>query len=244
MLVWPWERAREVLHAWRDWCDEARDEVTSVARILQVPPLPDVPAPFRGRRFVVVDAAFLGDAAEGAELMAPLRALGPELDTFAMVPPAALLALHMDPPRPVPGVGDGALLDDLSGAGIDAFVDAVGPGSGSVLVSAELRQLGGAIGREAPGHGATGRLDGDFALFAVGVVADPVLAEPVRASLARLQAGIAPWDRGRRCLNFTDTPTDPRAIFPAPVFRRLQAVKTLVDPDDLFQANHPVPPID
>jgi FAD binding domain len=244
MLVWPWERAREVLHAWRAWCDEAPDEVTSVGRILQVPPLPDVPEALRGRQLVVVEAAFLGDAAEGAELMAPLRALEPELDTFAMVPPAALLALHMDPPQPVPGLGEGALLDDLPGAGIDAFVDAVGPGSDSVLVSAELRQLGGAVGREAPGHGAAGRVDGDFALYGVGVVADPALAEPIQASLAGLRAAVAPWDRGRRYLNFAEGPTDPRALFPARAVRRLRAVKTLVDPDDLFRANHPVAPIE
>jgi hypothetical protein len=243
MLAWPWDRAREVLQAWRTWADEAPDEVSSSGRLLQVPPLPDIPDAVRGRQLVVIEAAFLGDAAQGAELMAPLRALEPEIDTFAPVAPAGLLALHMDPPGPVPGIGDGALIDAVTPAAIDALVDAAGPGSGSALVSVELRQLGGALGREAPEHGAAGRLDGEFALYGVGALVDPALAEPIRASLARVRAALAPWDRGRRFLNFAERRTDPGAIFPARTLRRLQAVKTLVDPDDLFRANHPIPPI-
>jgi FAD/FMN-containing dehydrogenase len=244
MLVWPWERAREVLHAWRAWAETAPDEVTSVGRILQVPPLPEIPEAVRGRQLVVVEAAFLGDAGSGAELLEPLRALDPEIDTFATVPPAALLALHMDPPEPVPGVGDGGLLDEVPAAGIDALVDAAGPGSGSALLSVELRHLGGAVGREAPGQGAIGRLDGDFAFFAVGVAPDPAMAEPIRASIGRVRDALAPWDRGRRYGNFAESRTEPEAMFPPRALRRLRAVKTLVDPDDLFRANHQIPAID
>ena len=69
------------------------------------------PARCSGQSFVMVEMAYLGDEAAGSELLAPLRALGPVMDTFATVAPADLLALHMDPPGPVPGVGDGALLD-------------------------------------------------------------------------------------------------------------------------------------
>jgi FAD/FMN-containing dehydrogenase len=244
MLVWPWERAREVLQAWRAWADAAPEEVTSVGRILQVPPLPEIPEAVRGRQIVVVEAAFLGDADAGAELLAPLRALDPEIDTFATVPPAALLVLHMDPPEPVPGVGDGGLLDEVPAAGIDALVDAAGPGSGSALLSVELRHLGGAVGRDAPGHGAIGRLDGDFAIFAVGVAPDPAMAEPIRASIARVRDALAPWDRGRRYGNFAESRTEAAEMFPPRALRRLRAVKTLVDPDDLFRANHQIPAID
>jgi len=49
-----------------------------------------------------------GHAGAGAELIGPLRRLGPELDTFAMIPAPALGQLNMDPPQPVPSQGDGA----------------------------------------------------------------------------------------------------------------------------------------
>jgi len=42
------------------------DEITSVGRLLNIPPLPDVPEPLRGRSVVVVEAIYIGDEAERA----------------------------------------------------------------------------------------------------------------------------------------------------------------------------------
>ena len=42
-MFWPWERSAEVMHAWREWTRTAPDEVTSSARIMQMPPIPEVP---------------------------------------------------------------------------------------------------------------------------------------------------------------------------------------------------------
>lgn len=139
VLFFPWERSTEVLQAWLEWTRTVPDEVTSVGRILQFPPLPEIPEPLRGGRFVVVEAVVLGTESEGAELMAPLRALGPTLDTFAMVPPAGIAELHMDPPDPVPYTGEGQMLGELTPAAIDAFVAAAGPGSGSPLQAGRWR---------------------------------------------------------------------------------------------------------
>ena len=41
------------------------DEVTSVGRLLQFPPLPQIPEPLRGKSFALVEAAFLGAEADG-----------------------------------------------------------------------------------------------------------------------------------------------------------------------------------
>ena len=48
--------ATEVLRAWRRWIDGVPEEVTSVGRFLQFPPIPDIPEPLRGNSFVVVEA--------------------------------------------------------------------------------------------------------------------------------------------------------------------------------------------
>lgn len=98
-LMWPIERADEFLPAWRDWVEDVPDAVTSVGRLLQLPPLPEIPEPLRGRSFVV-EAAFMGTEEDGAALIRPLRELGPEIDTFALVPASALSRLHMDPEHP------------------------------------------------------------------------------------------------------------------------------------------------
>jgi FAD binding domain len=173
VMLWPIERAGEILRAWREWTADMPDDMTTVGRLLQLPPIPDIPEPLRGRSFVAVQAFYLGGEAEGAALVAPIRALEPEIDTVATIPVAALQHVHMDPEHPVPGVGDGMLLDDLSAAGIDALVAAAGPGSGSPLLSLEVRQLGGALGRPAAAGGAVSHLDAEFALFGIGIAMTP-----------------------------------------------------------------------
>src|ERR1044072_5634175 len=89
-LFFGFDRANEVLQAWREWLPGAPEDVTSVGRLLQGPDLPQVPDIVRGKSFIVVEAAYLGDEASGADLIAPRRELGPDMDSFAMVPPSAL----------------------------------------------------------------------------------------------------------------------------------------------------------
>jgi hypothetical protein len=214
----------------------------SVGRLLNFPPMEEIPEPMRGRSLVVVEMAYLGDEASGSELLAPLRALGPEMDTFAMIGPAELLQLHMDPPHPVPGVGDGALLDVLPAEAIDELVAVSGPGT--PMLSVELRHLGGALARAPKGHGALATLEGDFAMFAVGIAPTPEAAAAVEGHLHVIKDSICEWDAGRRYLNFTESVIDTRRAFSTAAYRRLQAVKTLVDPDDVFRANHRIAPID
>jgi FAD/FMN-containing dehydrogenase len=242
MLAFPVERAAEILRAWRDWVRTVPDEATSVGRILHLPPVQEVPPPLRGQSFVVVEMAYLGDEAAACELLAPLRALRPVMDTFAAATPADLLALHMDPPNPVPGVGDGALLDVLPAEALDALVAV--SGADTPLLSVELRHLGGALARTGAGRGALATLEGDFALFAVGIAPHAEAAAAVKAALDGVAGAVCEWDAGRRYLNLTESAVDTRRAYSAPVYRRLQAVKTLVDPDNLFQANHPIAPID
>ena len=71
-------------------------------QLLQLPAAPGSPRAAARQSFAIVEAAFLGGEAEARELLAPLRALGPAMDTFAMVPPAELGDLHMDPREPLP----------------------------------------------------------------------------------------------------------------------------------------------
>ena len=71
----------------------------------------------RGQSFVVVEATMRMSQADADELLAPLRAMGPAIDTFRETPTAELGQLHMDPPGPVPAAGDGMLLTGLPDRG-------------------------------------------------------------------------------------------------------------------------------
>jgi hypothetical protein len=237
VLFFPWERSAEVLHAWHEWVPGVPDEITSVGRILQFPLLPEIPEPLRGRSFVVVEAAFLGIEADGAELLRPLRGLGPELDTFALLPPVGLSELHMDPPDPLPYASGHQLVGDLPASAIDHLVAAAGPGSGSSLISVELRHTGGELARSEPHHGALSSLPGSFAMFAVGITADEESTAAVLAQVERVTEALDAYDVGRYT-NFTEEPVETGALYPEEILRRLQAVKSHYDPDGLFLANH------
>ena len=114
LLWWPVAAARKVLQTWRELTSgELPDEFTTSARLMRLPAIPDIPEPVRGRSFAVVDVIHLGASAEADRLLAPLRAIGPVMDTVKTVPASALSHLHMDPEHPVPGAGDGLLLGSL-----------------------------------------------------------------------------------------------------------------------------------
>ena len=195
----------------------------------------------RGGSFAVVYGAFLGSEAKGRSLLRPVRELGPAMDTFAMVAPAALGDMAMDPPDPLPFVTNTALLSDLPRAGVDDLVAAVGPESGSTLAMVELRHLGGALARRPPGAGARATLPGTLSLIALGVPEDAETEAIARAYLESLDQAVRPYRVGDYP-NFVMEPTDASRFFDADTWARLRQVKALYDPDDLFKGNHHIPP--
>ena len=242
MMAFPMERASEVLHAWREWHPSLPDEMTTVVRLLRVPDMPDIPEFVRGRNLVTFEAFYLGDESEGAELIAPIRDLGPELDGMSTMPTSALIHVHMDPDGPVPAVGDHMLLGDLPAEGIDAMIDAAGPAVDSPLLMVELRQLGGALARPAPGHGALASIDAGYTMFTGGMAATPEMAAAVEDALPTVKRAFAPYDAEREYLNFAEKATDPARFYTADAYQRLRSVKAQYDPYDVFRSNHPIAP--
>jgi hypothetical protein len=242
MLAFPIERASEVLHAWREWTATVPDEVTSIGRLMRIPPLPEIPEMVRGRQLAVIEATILGSEQDGAALIEPLRALGPDIDTFAVIPASALQKLHMDPDHPVPGKGMHMLIDELPPEAVDALVETAGAGTETPLLSVELRHLGGAIGRAAAGHGATGTIDAGFALYGVGMAMTPAMVAGIEAYEPRLRTALAPYTASRAFLNFDENGSDSGRLFDRFSYERLRAVKAQYDPSELFVSNHPIRP--
>jgi UDP-N-acetylenolpyruvoylglucosamine reductase len=239
-LIWPVERAVAVLDRWAEWTKNAPEEVTSVGRLLQMPPLPEIPEPLRGRQLVVVEAALMGDELAGRELLRPLLDLEPELDTFATVPARDLTELHRDPPGPAPGRGEGWLLDAFDGNVARAMVDAAGMDGTSPLLSVEVRHLEGALGRPDPAGGVLSHLDAPYALYSVGIVMGPDALGAIDRRLADLRVATEPWLSRRRYFNFAERDVDPVSFYAQGDYGRLTAVREELDPHGLFQAKHTI----
>ncbi|MRX45351.1 FAD-binding oxidoreductase [Agromyces kandeliae] len=238
MLLWDLTRAPEVTRAWARWTADLPDSTTTSLRFLRFPPDPELPPFLSGRSLVVIDGAILEDDGHAAELLAPLRALAPEVDTFARIPAAGLVDVHMDPPGPVPGVSDHAMLAELPDAAIDALLEVAGPGVELPLMCAELRHLGGALAR--PGVGALSRLDGAYALFALSPAPTPEMASIGESVTTAVVAALESWTNGSTLLNFADRAIDVATGFEADAWARLVEVRRTVDPDGVFAAAHPI----
>jgi FAD/FMN-containing dehydrogenase len=237
-LAWDWTFVERVLPAWGAWCADAPDEVTTSFRLLHAPAAPSVPADLRGRRLVVIDGAVLGSDDRAAEVLAPLRALVPEFDTMTRVPAPSLVRMHLEPEGPSPGYASSALLSGLPDAAVAALLEAAGPGSGNRLTVAELRQLGGALGRPDPAGGALARIEGEFLVLGLGLDEDPSTWPGMREDAARLLAAVAPWTNGGEYLPMLDDVSDRRRAYPPDVYARLAALRRSVDPGALFLGQH------
>lgn len=236
-MFFPFERAAEILHAWRDWTAGVPEEMTSVGRLMQFPPIEEVPEPVRGKAFTVLETIFIGDEATGSELNAPLVALEPAMNSLGPVPPAGIADLHMDPPGPVSGITGHLLMEDLPATAIDDLLAVAGPGSGSTLTSVEIRHGGAALSRPPQDGGALSSLPGAFNMFAVGSTMDPSFVAPTRDRLGQLHSALVRYEAGRY-LSFCEEPTDFDTAFSDHTCERLRAARRTYDPDGLFQANH------
>jgi FAD binding domain len=240
-LLFPAEAGVEGVRRYLDWAATAPEEVGSTVRLLQLPPIPDIPEPLRGQKLLGIAAACIGSKEEGEKVIAPLREIGePVMDTFDQIPAPGLSRIAMDPEPPVPALGHHRVLGELGDEAIDVFYEAAGPESGSPLLLAELRQLGGALGRPAENGGALDKLDAEWVMLGIGMLIDPAMREPINAQLDKLADAMNPWAAEGGYFNYAERPCDVDAILPAATCDRLAHVKRSWDPDNLIRANHSV----
>jgi FAD/FMN-containing dehydrogenase len=238
-FFWPIERATEILKVWRQWVDGVPDECESIGRMLQLPDAPFVPDHLRARSFVLVEPAFIGTESDGAALVQPFRDLRPEFDTVAMMATSDLSLVHMDPDSPLPYVGDGILLDNLPSAAIETMVETF---VGSPLLHLEVRHLGGALRSGSPDHGCVATIDQPFIVFTLGFAADAEMEATAKHSVEDLIDRLASWHSGHRYLNFAESRVDPQLLFSEASYDRLRELRARYDPNEIFVANHPIPP--
>ncbi|WP_433414651.1 FAD-binding oxidoreductase [Microtetraspora malaysiensis] len=240
-LVWPAERAQEVLAAYRSVTATAPDELSVWFHLLQFPPFPSVPEPLRGLSAVTVEAVFLGDPTEGRALLRRFDSVpGVILDTRCALDVADLGDVCAEPTEPTPSLFRGELLTALDDAAATALLASAGPGSVAPLAYVQLRHLGGALARPAKDVGACGRVAEPYLLGMLGVPATPEVAAGIRERQASIVRALTPHTSGRKPFTFLGHEEGAAAAFPGDVLARLRDVKRDHDPMGVFRANHPV----
>lgn len=184
--------------------------------------------------------AHVGPADEGAELVAPMRALGPVRDTLAGMPFTAVGTIHDDPTEPLAVWKRGLLLRELPPAAARVLLEATGADADDPVASVEIRQLGGAMARRPSPDNAVGGRDARYGVFVIDAL-EPDGSPPARGT--RLVERLAPFATGGAAVNFLGTVTDSDVVATAwdpATHARLVALKGDVDPDNLFRFGYAV----
>ncbi len=240
-LFFTTEHIASAFAAWAEWTKTVPESVTSSVVIFRFPPLDVIPEPLRGKTVLSVRYAFIGDPAEGARLLQPIRDVAPALiDGVAEMPASDIPLIHSDPTTPIP-LWDGNVfqgLTDVGGDFTEAFLSVAGPEADIPLAAAEIRHVGGASRRDVPGGSAVGGRDADYTLLIAGVP-DPSLFETVLPQMtASMTERLAPWLTGTTQVNFLPKASviagGYAAAWPADVFARLAEVRERYDPAGRF----------
>ena len=248
-LIYPMEKAKEVLEVFARWTKNLPDEWSTGVAFLNVPPLPAVPEPLRGKSVIALRGCYCGENPEdGEEFLRPVREeLGETImDTFGPMPFAALDAISMDPVDPMGARQHSEMLGELSPDAIETLVEVAGAGSGSPLILLELRQLGGALKRTADHLSTMGMGESRFIMNGIGPAFTPEMAEGVLAYLTSVAEATRPFQTGDTYVNFMElesaSPERVKAAYAPEDYERLVALKDRYDPTNVFRFNRNIQP--
>ncbi len=244
MMLFPLERATQVLSAFREWAASASDEATMLAAVNCAPPAPFVPPELVGRPVLVLAGCLCRDPGSGAEVLAPLRGLGPVADTFAPTAyPDLQRMLDAGAPRGQRNYFRAGFCADLSDDVIETVLEH-GARLTSPLSQIHLHQMGGAVGRCGTDTSSFSGRDAGFTYNVIGTWLDAAEDDAHRADVRRACEALEPFSIAGRYVNF-DAETgvsDVQSAYGEQIYARLARLKRQYDPANLFRRNQNVRP--
>jgi hypothetical protein len=239
MVVHPSAAARSLLTFFRDFAQDAPDELSMMAVLAELPGLGPVAA---------VAVCYAGDVAEGARVLEPLRKFGsPAVDNIAPVPYLAFQGMfdhsgemglyHYEQAG---YVRESGLTDEGIEKVLEAITRAKSPGA-----QVHVMQLGGAMARIAPEASAYPHRREPFMVHFISGwdEANERVAQGERewvdSSLLAMKDDLT---EGRYVNFLPDTSEESvRAAYGAN-YDRLAEIKAKYDPDNFFRSNHNIIP--
>jgi len=244
LALWPIERVRDVVRGWRDFVDDAPDEVSTACVVITAPPESFVPESLRGRTAVGMAVMYVGDPATGESVIRPLRNLGPLVDLIQPMPYTAFQAI-LDPAAPwgQRSYWRGEYMNGLSNDAIDTFV-AHGPDLariGMPLSQMIIFRIGQGVTAVPDDATAFSHRDANYLFHPISVWQAAADDDRLIAANRAFCDAMRPFGTGAAYLNFT--PEDRvRDAYGKEKYARLVALKDRHDPDNLFHLNQNIRP--
>lgn len=245
LLMYPAERAAELLTFYRSFMAGAPDELSALFNLRSSPPpAPFVPDNLRGTPVAVIVVCHIGDPERAQADLEPLRALGhPLLDRVRLMPYTALQRLF-------DAAGQYGLhvysksghLPDLSDTTIATLADR-GQRIPSPLSILMVSSRGGAVSRVGEHDTAFSYRDTLFDYSANSVWADSGAAQESVAWADGTARALDPAAAGVYVNELGDQQPDAvRGAYNPATFTRLREVKRRYDPQNVFCMNQNIPP--
>jgi FAD/FMN-containing dehydrogenase len=242
-IFYPAEAARDLLRAFRDWAEDAPDEITAVVNLTTAPPLPVIPQEWHGKKVAAFLAVSTGPVDEGEALVRAIRNVTePIVDLLGPMPYHVIQTL-LDPLWPTgihayfKATNLARLDDDLVERLCEIHHAAAGP-----QCELHVHQMGGAVGRVADGATAFAERSMPFVLNAVTGWHEPGAGEAHTEWARTAIAAASEASTGRAYVNFLGDTDAARTSYGEETYGRLVSLKNKYDPTNVFRLNQNIEP--
>jgi FAD/FMN-containing dehydrogenase len=244
LLIYPLDRAGEVLRHYDQYCRDTPDHVTTAAAFATAPDIAAFPEPLRGRPICMIALCAIGVSGAVQAAIAPLRRFGPPtLDLVAPTTyPALQSSLDAGSPPHARNYWKSGYMSALSGDVIDELVDNFSRAA-SPMSQVLIHQIGGAVARVDEQATAFPNRTSPYLINVVGMWQRPdddaANIEWTRSFWRAIEHATS-----GKYVNYVGDDESERieSIYPLPTLRRLMAAKAKWDPDNFFRANHNIRP--
>jgi len=247
--MYPLEDVADVLRNWRDYADDAPNEVTSVVVTLTFPANPELPEVIHDRPVAVVGGVYAGDVEPGMEATEPLRGLGNPLFDMSGPTPYEAVQTGFDalfPRGQLRAYWKAQYVDELSDAAVDVIAErAQARPAPLTLVNTFL--MGGAIADVDPEATAFATRTSPYMISIDGMWTPDQASDEEGIGFVRdTFDAVSEFGTGDVYLNFTGRAEEDLAAGLDSAFgrnlARLAEVKRKYDPDNFFRLNNNISP--
>ncbi|UXN66457.1 FAD-binding oxidoreductase (plasmid) [Phyllobacterium sp. A18/5-2] len=245
--AYPEERANDILPQWRDYMASAPDEVSGLAEFSTVPRDPAYPEHAWGKRVLALATVYDGPAEDGERIMQPLRSFGePLLDFSDRLPYRVLQTLYDElfPKGRDRCYWKSTYLRNLNEDVIDEITARLAKRP-SEMTFASIWKFGGAVQRVAADATAFGDRSMPFMLSLDAIWSSSGDDDANIGWVRDVWQDMQRHSTGRMYLNFPGLGEGDNLVrdaYGTETYVRLQKIKSIYDPDNLFQMNQNIPP--
>jgi len=246
MLLYPGERAAEVMRLWRDFADAAPDEAGGAFGLITAPPEPFVPDDLKGKLAATIAFVYAGPVEGGERAVAPLKeATRPAVDMIAAMPYTAVQSMldAAAAPGRINHWRSGALAE-LSDAAIDTIVEHAGR-MRSPFSQVLIETKGGAVARVPDDETAITARAAAYSFQGIAAWVDTAESDEHVGWADELASAMGPFELPGLPLNFSsqDDEDAVRRTYGGK-YGRLQRLKAVYDPANVFRQNANILPLE